>query len=275
MKQYIDLVKRCLTEGIESDDRTGVGTISIFGHQSVYDVGASFPMLQLKKLYVAAIVHELLWFLKGETNIEYLKNHGVNIWNDWADQYGELGPIYGNQWRSWKTNDGRSIDQIEQVIQSIKTNPTSRRHIVSAWNVGDIDKMALPPCHLLFQFYVDKVNHTLSLQLYQRSADIFLGVPFNIASYSLLLCMVAKLTGYKVGKFIHTYGDAHIYKNHLAAVKQMLVNDVDDLINKRKDEEVVLELPDDVTKITDFTIDNINFVNYRPYHGVIKAPIAV
>ena len=275
MKQYIDLVKRCLAEGIESDDRTGVGTISIFGHQSVYDVGARFPMLQLKKLYVAAIVHELLWFLKGETNIEYLKTHGVNIWNDWADQYGELGPIYGNQWRSWKTNDGRSIDQIEQVIQSIKSNPSSRRHIVSAWNVGDIDKMALPPCHLLFQFYVDEVNHTLSLQLYQRSADIFLGVPFNIASYSLLLCMVAKLTGYGVGKFIHTYGDAHIYKNHLPAVKQMLINDVDDLVNKRKDGEVVLDLPDNVTKITDFTIDNINFINYCPYHGAIKAPIAV
>ena len=220
MKQYLDLCKTVLEHGTRKEDRTGTGTISIFGYQMRFNLQDGFPLLTTKKLHTKSIIHELLWFLAGDTNVRYLQENGVRIWNEWADENGELGPVYGKQWRSWETKDGRTIDQIKEVLHQIKTNPDSRRMIVSAWNVGEIDQMALPPCHCLFQFYVS--NGTLSCQLYQRSADIFLGLPFNIASYSLLTMMIAQVTGLKPGEFVHTIGDAHIYLNHLEQVNLQL-----------------------------------------------------
>src|SRR5215471_18259090 len=213
MRQYLDLMKHVLEHGTKKEDRTGTGTLSVFGYQMRFNLNEGFPLLTTKKLHTKSIIYELLWFLRGETNIRYLQEHGVNIWNEWADENGELGPVYGAQWRSWTTPDGRAIDQISRVIDEIKTNPDSRRLIVSAWNVADLDKMALPPCHAMFQFYV--ANAKLSCQLYQRSADVFIGVPFNIASYALLTLMVAHVCDLEPGEFIHTFGDAHLYLNHL------------------------------------------------------------
>jgi thymidylate synthase len=223
MKQYLDLLTHVIKSGIEKKDRTGTGTISVFGYQMRFNLEDGFPLLTTKKLHLKSILHELLWFISGDTNIGYLSDNGVKIWDAWADADGNLGPVYGYQWRSWQANNGRNIDQLSEVIKSIKNSPDSRRHIVSAWNVGDLDKMALPPCHLMFQFYV--AGGRLSCQLYQRSADIFLGVPFNIASYSLLTMMVAQVTGLKPGDFIHTLGDAHIYLNHIDQVKQQLLRE--------------------------------------------------
>lgn len=264
MKQYLDLLDHVLKNGVEKTDRTGTGTISTFGYQMRFNMADGFPLLTTKKLHLKSILHELLWFLKGSTNVCYLKENGVSIWNEWADANGNLGPVYGYQWRSWPTADNRHLDQITEVIESIKKNPDSRRHIVSAWNVGELDKMALPPCHILFQFYV--ANGTLSCQLYQRSADIFLGVPFNIASYALLLHMVAQVTGLKAGEFIHTLGDAHIYLNHIEQVKLQLSREprkLPDLIIKRK-----------VDSIFDFTYDDFAIENYDP-HPHIKGDISV
>ena len=263
MKQYLQLLDRVLNEGIEKNDRTGTGTLSVFGHQMRFNLNDGFPLLTTKKLHLKSIVHELLWFLSGQTNIKYLQEKGVRIWNEWADEKGELGKIYGHQWRSW-TAEGRNIDQIKNVIESIKTNPSSRRHIVSAWNIGDIDKMALPPCHILFQFYV--VNGKLSCQLYQRSADIFLGIPFNIASYSLLLMMVAKVTNLEPYEFIHTLGDAHIYLNHVEQVKIQL---------KREPRKLpVMRITRDADDIFDFKFEDFILENYDP-HPHIKGEIAV
>ena len=250
MKQYLDLLNHVLKNGVEKSDRTGTGTISVFGYQMRFDLSEGFPVLTTKKLHLKSIIHELLWFISGSTNIKYLTDNGVRIWNEWADENGNLGPVYGKQWRAWETSDGKTIDQLMDVINTIKTNPDSRRMIVSAWNVGDVSKMALPPCHLLFQFYV--ANGKLSCQLYQRSCDIFLGVPFNIASYALLTIMIAQVTGLEPGDFVHTLGDAHIYKNHIEQVKlqltrepyplpKMVINkDVDDIL-KFKYEDFVLE----------------------------------
>ena len=250
MKQYLDLLNHVLKNGVEKSDRTGTGTISVFGYQMRFDLSEGFPVLTTKKLHLKSIIHELLWFISGSTNIKYLTDNGVRIWNEWADENGNLGPVYGKQWRAWETNDGRTIDQLMDVINTIKTNPDSRRMIVSAWNVGDVAKMALPPCHLLFQFYV--ANGKLSCQLYQRSCDIFLGVPFNIASYALLTMMIAQVTGLEPGDFVHTLGDAHIYNNHIEQVKlqltrepyplpKMIINkDVDDIL-RFKYEDFVLE----------------------------------
>ena len=217
MKQYLDLLSHVMEHGIEKRDRTGTGTVSTFGYQMRFDLAERFPLMTTKKLHLKSIIHELLWFLSGSTNVRYLQENGVRIWNEWADADGNLGPIYGYQWRSWPVTDGRTIDQVKTVVTSLKNNPDSRRHIISAWNVGEIEKMALPPCHILFQFYV--AGDRLSCQLYQRSADIFLGVPFNIASYSLLTMMMAQVTGYRPGEFIHTLGDAHIYLNHIDQVE--------------------------------------------------------
>ena len=223
MKQYLDLCRRVLAEGVEKTDRTGTGTISVFGHQMRFNLEEGFPLLTTKKLHLKSIIYELLWFLQGDTNVKYLQDHGVRIWNEWADENGELGPVYGHQWRSWPDYNGGTIDQISNVVEMIKKTPDSRRLMVSAWNVAEVDKMALPPCHSLFQFYV--ADGRLSLQLYQRSADIFLGVPFNIASYALLLQMMAQVTGLKAGDFVHTLGDAHIYLNHLEQVKLQLTRE--------------------------------------------------
>jgi thymidylate synthase len=220
MRQYLDLMARVLADGVEKRDRTGTGTLSVFGHQMRFDLAEGFPLTTTKKLHLKSIIHELLWFLAGDTNIRYLNDHGVRIWDDWADENGDLGPVYGRQWRSWPTPDGRSIDQIAAVVAQIRRNPDSRRLIVSAWNPADIEKMALPPCHCLFQFYV--ANGKLSCQLYQRSADVFLGVPFNIASYALLTVAVAQVTGLKAGEFIHTFGDAHLYLNHMEQARLQL-----------------------------------------------------
>lgn len=264
MQQYLNLLDHVLNHGIHKEDRTGTGTISVFGYQMRFDLQAGFPCLTTKKLHLRSIIHELLWFLKGETNIRYLNDNKVTIWDEWADSEGELGPVYGYQWRSWPTPDGRTVDQISQVINSIKTNPDSRRHIVSAWNVADIDQMALPPCHVIFQFYV--ADGYLSCQLYQRSADIFLGVPFNIASYALLTQMVAQVTGLKPGHFIHTFGDAHIYLNHLEQVKLQLSRNPLPLPN--------LALNGDVKSIFDFTFEDIRLENYTA-HPHIKGDIAV
>jgi thymidylate synthase len=221
MRQYLDLLERILSKGAEKRDRTGTGTLSIFGYQMRFNLADGFPLLTTKKLHLKSIVYELLWFLRGDTNIAYLKDHGVKIWDEWADANGDLGPVYGHQWRSWPTHDGKTIDQISNLIDDIKKNPDSRRLIVSAWNPADVPKMALPPCHCLFQFYV--ADNKLSCQLYQRSADVFLGVPFNIASYSLLLLMVAQVTGLKPGEFVHTFGDAHLYLNHLQQAQEQLL----------------------------------------------------
>ena len=223
MKQYLDLIQRVLNEGVQKEDRTGTGTLSVFGHQMRFNLEEGFPLLTTKKLHLKSIIYELLWFLRGETNVRYLRAHGVSIWDEWADEQGDLGPIYGHQWRAWPDYEDGSIDQISNAIETIKNNPDSRRIIVSAWNVADLKDMALPPCHALFQFYV--ANGKLSLQLYQRSADIFLGVPFNIASYALLLMMMAQVTGLEAGEFIHTLGDAHIYNNHLEQVKLQLTRE--------------------------------------------------
>lgn len=264
MKQYLDLLKYILDKGIEKEDRTGTGTISIFGYQMRFNLEEGFPLLTTKKLHLKSIIYELLWFIRGDTNIKYLKEHGVSIWDEWADENGDLGPIYGYQWRSWPSYDGGHIDQLSRVINEIKNNPHSRRHIVSAWNVADIDKMALPPCHCLFQFYV--ANDRLSCQLYQRSGDVFLGVPFNIASYSLLLMMVAKVCGLKPGEFIHALGDAHIYLNHLDQVKLQLTR------QPRKLPQMIINR--DVDSILDFKYEDFKLIDYNP-HPHIKGEVSV
>nr|WP_321406917.1 thymidylate synthase [uncultured Carboxylicivirga sp.] len=264
MKQYLDLLQRVLDEGATKEDRTGTGTISVFGHQMRFDLAEGFPLLTTKKLHLKSIIHELLWFLKGSTNVKYLQENGVRIWNEWAKEDGELGPIYGYQWRSWPDYKGGHIDQIKQVIDSIKNNPDSRRHIVSAWNVGAIDDMQLPPCHILFQFYV--ADGKLSCQLYQRSADIFLGVPFNIASYAILTMMVAQVCGLNPGTFVHTLGDAHIYLNHIEQVKTQLGREPKSLPQ--------LIINPDRKNIDDFIFDDFELVNYDA-HPHIKGAISV
>jgi len=263
MKQYLELLDRVITTGVKKEDRTGTGTVSVFGHQMRFDLEKGFPLLTTKKLHLKSIIHELLWFLSGDTNTKYLTENGVRIWNEWADEDGNLGRVYGYQWRSWSAED-RNIDQIKQVIESIKTNPNSRRHIVSAWNVGDLDKMALPPCHILFQFYV--ADGKLSCQLYQRSADIFLGVPFNIASYALLVMMMAQATGLKPGEFIHTLGDSHIYLNHLEQVKLQLSREPMKL--------PTMKINPNVKNIFDFKFDDFSLEDYES-HPHIKGAISV
>jgi thymidylate synthase len=264
MKQYHDLMKFVLENGTKKEDRTGTGTISTFGYQMRFDLQKGFPLLTTKKLHTRSIFHELLWFLKGETNIQYLKDNKVTIWDEWADENGNLGPVYGKQWRSWETADGRTIDQITNVVEQIKKNPDSRRLLVIAFNPGDVEKMALPPCHAFFQFYV--ANGKLSCQLYQRSADIFLGVPFNIASYALLVHMIAQVCNLEVGDFVHTLGDAHIYSNHIEQVQLQLSRDERPLPQ--------LKLNPDVKNLFDFTYEDIEIVGYDP-HPAIKAPVAV
>jgi thymidylate synthase len=264
MRQYLDLLQHILDDGVDKSDRTGTGTRSIFGHQMRFDLGDRFPLLTTKKLHTPSIIHELLWFLTGDTNIRYLNENGVRIWNAWADENGELGPVYGYQWRSWPTADGRKIDQITQVIEQIRQSPDSRRHIVSAWNVSDVEDMALPPCHLLFQFYV--ASGRLSCQLYQRSADVFLGVPFNIASYSLLTLMVAQACDLEPGEFVHTFGDAHLYRNHLEQAREQLERDPRPLPR--------MVLNPDVRSVFDFQFEDFCLEDYDP-HPHIKAPIAV
>ena len=264
MKQYLDLLNRVLTEGVKKEDRTGTGTYSIFGHQMRFNLEEGFPLLTTKKLHLKSIIYELLWFLQGDTNVKYLQEHGVRIWNEWADENGDLGPIYGYQWRSWPDYKGGNIDQISQAIETIKKNPDSRRIIVSAWNVGNLEEMYLPPCHAFFQFYV--ANGRLSLQLYQRSADIFLGVPFNIASYALLLKMMAQVTGLQAGDFVHTLGDAHIYTNHLEQVKLQLTRDPRPLPQ--------MEINPNVKDIFSFQYEDFNLMYYDP-HPHIKGVVAV
>jgi thymidylate synthase len=264
MKQYLNLLETILEKGTEKKDRTGTGTISRFGHQMRFNLSEGFPMVTTKKLHLKSIIHELLWFLDGDTNIKYLTDNGVRIWNEWADEDGGLGHIYGYQWRSWPTPDGNHIDQISNIIDSIKNNPDSRRHIVSAWNVGELDKMNLPPCHILFQFYV--ADGKLSCQLYQRSADIFLGVPFNIASYALLTMMVAQVTGLQPGDFVHTLGDAHIYTNHIEQVKLQL--------SRQPFALPQMKINTDVKNIFDFKFNDFELVNYEA-HPHIKGKVAV
>jgi len=264
MQQYHDLLRRILNEGVKKDDRTGTGTISIFGHQMRFDLSEGFPLVTTKKLHTRSIFHELLWFLQGETNIRYLKANKVRIWDEWADENGELGPVYGKQWRSWQTPDGRTIDQITQLVEQIKKNPNSRRLIVSAWNVGELDQMALPPCHLLFQFYV--AEGKLSCQLYQRSADVFLGVPFNIASYALFTHMVAQACDLAPGHFVHTFGDAHLYLNHLEQANLQLSRDFRPLPK--------LKLNPAIKDIFSFRYEDIEVLDYDP-HPHIKAEVSV
>ena len=264
MKQYLDLLDRVLHEGVHKEDRTGTGTISVFGHQMRFNLEEGFPLLTTKKLHLKSIIYELLWFLRGDTNVQYLQEHGVRIWNEWADANGDLGHIYGYQWRSWPDYDGGAIDQISEAVETIKLNPNSRRIIVSAWNVADLKNMALPPCHAFFQFYV--ANGRLSLQLYQRSADIFLGVPFNIASYALLLQMMAQVTGLKAGDFVHTLGDAHIYNNHLEQVKLQLTRDPRPLPH--------MTLNPEVKSIFDFQYEDFQLTDYNP-HSHIKGEVSV
>ena len=264
MKQYLNLLDHVLTHGTKKTDRTGTGTISIFGHQMRFNLEEGFPVMTTKKLHLRSVIHELLWFISGDTNIRYLTDNGVKIWNDWADKDGNLGPVYGYQWRSWPASDGRKIDQLSNVISSIKTSPDSRRHLVNAWNVGEIEKMALPPCHILFQFYV--ADGKLSCQLYQRSADIFLGVPFNIASYALLTLMVAGVTGLKPGDFIHTLGDAHIYLNHIEQVNLQL--------SRKPFPLPVMKINPDVKDIYKFRFEDFNLENYEA-HPHIKGEISV
>lgn len=264
MKQYHDLMQHVLQNGIQKHDRTGTGTISVFGYQMRFNLQDGFPLVTTKKLHLRSIIHELIWFLKGETNIKYLQDNGVSIWDEWADETGELGPVYGSQWRSWPTPDGGHIDQISQVINQIKTNPDSRRLIVSAWNVAEIENMALPPCHSFFQFYV--ADGKLSCQLYQRSADIFLGVPFNIASYALLTMMVAQVCGLEAGDFVHTLGDAHLYNNHLDQTRLQLSRECRPL--------PLMKLNPSVTNIFDFKFEDFSLENYDP-HPHIKAAVAV
>ena len=264
MRQYLDLMQHILDNGVRKEDRTGTGTLSVFGYQMRFDLSKGFPAVTTKKLHFRSIIHELLWFLQGSTNIQYLHDNRVSIWDEWADENGDLGPVYGYQWRSWPDGNGRSIDQITQLINSLTHNPDSRRHIVSAWNVADVDNMALPPCHLLYQFYV--ADSKLSCQLYQRSADVFLGVPFNIASYALLTMMVAQVTGLELGDFVHTFGDAHLYLNHLEQTQLQLSRDPYPLPQ--------MQINPNVTSIFDFKYEDFKLVDYQ-YHPAIKAPIAV
>ncbi len=264
MKQYLDLLNHVINNGVEKSDRTGTGTISVFGYQSRFNLAEGFPVLTTKKLHLRSIIHELLWFLTGDTNIKYLQENGVRIWNEWADENGNLGPVYGYQWRSWPAPDGRHIDQISQVISSLKNNPDSRRHMVSAWNVGQIDQMNLPPCHILVQFYV--ANGKLSCQLYQRSADIFLGVPFNIASYALLTLMMAQVCDLEPGEFVHTLGDAHIYLNHMEQVKLQLTREPFPLPQ--------MKINPDVKNIFDFKFEDFELVGYQS-HPHIPGKVAV
>ena len=264
MKQYIDLLRHVMENGVDKGDRTGTGTRSVFGYQMRFNLEDGFPVLTTKKLHLRSIIHELLWFLSGDTNIKYLHDNGVTIWDEWADENGDLGPVYGYQWRSWPNPNGQSIDQISQVVNSLKNNPDSRRHIVSAWNPAEVDKMALPPCHSLFQFYV--ADGKLSCQLYQRSADLFLGVPFNIASYALLTMMMAQVTELKPGEFVHTLGDVHIYNNHFEQVKEQLSREPRAL--------PVMKINPEVKSIFDFKYEDFTLEGYDP-HPTIKAPIAV
>lgn len=264
MRQYLDLMKHVLENGAQKEDRTGTGTLSVFGHQSRYDLAEGFPLVTTKKCHLKSIIHELLWFLKGETNTAYLKENGVSIWDEWADEKGNLGRVYGAQWRSWRRTDGKEIDQIQEVMNSLKNNPDSRRHIVSAWNVGELDQMALPPCHAFMQFYV--VQGKLSCQLYQRSADIFLGVPFNIASYALLTMMMAQVLDLKPGDFIHTLGDAHLYSNHLEQAKLQLTREPHPLPQ--------MKINPAVKNLLEFQFSDFELVNYTA-HPHIKAPVAI
>ncbi|MBT8121808.1 MAG: thymidylate synthase [Gammaproteobacteria bacterium] len=264
MKQYLDLMRHVRDNGIRKADRTGTGTVSVFGHQLRFDLDEGFPLVTTKKVHLRSIIHELLWFLKGDTNIRYLHDNNVTSWDEWADDNGDLGPVYGYQWRSWPAADGSHVDQISQVIEQIKNNPDSRRIIVSAWNVGEIENMALPPCHAFFQFYV--ADGRLSCQLYQRSADIFLGVPFNIASYALLLMMMAQVTGLKAGDFVHTFGDAHLYLNHLEQAELQL--------SRAPRALPVMRLNPDIDNLFDFSFDDFELLDYDP-HPHIKAAVAI
>ncbi len=264
MKQYHDLMRHVMETGTDKSDRTGTGTRSVFGYQMRFNLREGFPVATTKKLHLRSIIHELLWFLKGDSNIKYLKENGVSIWDEWADENGELGPVYGVQWRSWPTADGKKIDQIVKLIDGIKNNPDSRRHIVSAWNVAEVENMALPPCHTMFQFYV--ADGKLSCQLYQRSADIFLGVPFNIASYALLTLMIAQVCDLEPGDFVHTFGDAHLYSNHLEQAELQLSRELRQL--------PTMKINPNVKDIFEFTYDDFELVNYNPHPG-IKAPIAI
>ncbi len=282
MREYHDLLERILSEGVRKDDRTGTGTLSVFGHQSRYDLsnadgslgpatpGSGFPLVTTKKLHLRSIIHELLWFLRGETNVAYLREHNVSIWDEWADEAGELGPVYGRQWRAWPTADGGAVDQISALVEGLKGNPSSRRHLVCAWNVGEVEKMALPPCHCLFQFDVspaaDGGPDRLSCQLYQRSADVFLGVPFNIASYALLTMMLARVCGYRPGEFIHTLGDAHLYSNHLDQARLQLGREPKTL--------PTVSIRDGVDSIFGFAFEDFEIVGYDP-HPHIRAAVAV
>jgi len=264
MKQYLELMRHVRDHGVKKEDRTGTGTLSVFGHQMRFNLQDGFPLVTTKKCHLRSILHELLWFLKGDTNIQYLKDNGVSIWDEWADEEGNLGPVYGSQWRSWPTADGQSIDQISQVVDQIKHNPDSRRLIVSAWNVAEVENMALPPCHAFFQFYV--AEGRLSCQLYQRSADIFLGVPFNIASYALLTMMIAQATGLQAGDFVHTLGDAHLYSNHLEQTNEQLSREPLPL--------PTMKINSAIDNIFDFSFDDFHLDNYQ-FHPHIKAPVAV
>ena len=264
MQAYLDLMRHVLAHGTRKGDRTGTGTLSVFGYQMRFDLAAGFPLVTTKKVHLKSIIHELLWFLRGDSNIRYLREHGVTIWDEWADESGELGPVYGVQWRSWPAPDGRHIDQISELVRQIRTNPDSRRLIVSAWNVADIEQMALPPCHAFFQFYV--ADGRLSCQLYQRSADIFLGVPFNIASYALLTLMIAQVTGLRPGEFVHTLGDAHLYTNHLEQAHTQL--------GRTPRSPPGMHLNPEIRSLFDFRFEDFELLNYDPHPG-IKAPVAV
>ena len=264
MKQYLDLMQHVLDNGVEKSDRTGTGTKSVFGYQMRFDLSKGFPLVTTKKCHLRSIIHELLWFLKGETNIDYLKQNGVSIWDEWADQDGNLGPVYGYQWRSWPSASGKHVDQITQLIEQIKSNPDSRRLIVSAWNVGEIENMALPPCHAFFQFYV--ANGKLSCQLYQRSADIFLGVPFNISSYALMTMMIAQVCNLELGDFVHTFGDAHLYSNHFEQANLQLSRETRSL--------PTMKINPKVKNIFDFKFEDFELIDYNP-HPHIKAPVAI